>query len=180
MFKPAMVERQNPNFLRATKVALSAVALAFLFGQCFLTIRNINAWPMSSHNFFAFIPPEPVVRLIFRAADAKGNWTEPMHVGQAMPVEFFRANQIVMQVVRGQSAAEAVSICALMVRYLREQRNLAFDETMRPAPLPKDFDISIGEIAAELRSYDSKSPKTRGTVVLTEPLVRCASVQSPR
>ncbi len=147
------------------KRCLSGGLAAFVAVQLSLTAVDRNYWPLSSHNFFAFIPSDPFLRIGFVVGDDKGRWTPPALIGHAMPLEFFRANQLAYRWGIEGTPAQREALCQLMLRFVKEGRGAAFDETLAPIDL-RDMP-SADRLAVQVlrKSYDSRRPDKRGEVL---------------
>lgn len=139
--------------------------LAFCSAQISLTVLDRNAWPLSSHNFFAFQPGVLVqrVELELTAADGRRLVGVP---GQFMPIEFFRANRIVQQVFAPDEFDEPKrQLAAETLRLLRTDPWPKFDETLPAITagsadfLPVQLDVVV-----EDRWYDPAGRSTRARV----------------
>src|SRR5690349_12462452 len=108
------------------KLTLESCLAAFFVAQTYLTIIDENRWPLSSHNFFAFIPAEPVVTLSVRVGNRDGKWTQYSHPGSVMRIEFFRANQVLMKFGIINSEKRSM-LCHILLNNLNDQKWRAFD-----------------------------------------------------
>src|SRR5262245_20893451 len=88
------------NFLRPTRIrAVCSFFLAYFSIQMWHTIRDKNRWPFCSYNMFSYFmsdhQTQPRVRLITDNGLTRG----PMVPWGLMPVEFFRVEKILRQVL---------------------------------------------------------------------------------
>ncbi len=112
------------------------------------TLKDRNTFPFCSYNVFAFLAPTRLVtpRAVLRQSDGA---TQVVPLGRVVPLEFFRARQVVMrQVVGSDDPVRGERIAAGLLRRLNEAPWPAFDETLasaRPAPGTRfvGFDVEL-------------------------------------
>lgn len=107
--------------------------LALLFAlqttQLILVRLGYRLWPFCSYDMFAqravATPQTLQVTLIDDQGDATG-----VHPGAVLPIEFFRANELIYEIfVRGQDSERKQRLAADILRRLNEEPWPAFDET---------------------------------------------------
>lgn len=108
-------------------------ALALFFAlqttQLVLVRLGFRLWPFCSYDMFAQRAASNPQTLQVTLIDDQGDATR-VHPGAVLPIEFFRANELIYEVfVRGRDSERQQRLAADILRRLNEEPWAAFDET---------------------------------------------------
>jgi|GEM_PF-2321904 len=155
-------------------IALRLAAWAGLGGwvvrQLLQTLANRPRWPWVPQNMFAHDLADPVRRLVVALWDSHGNHVlvEP---GNVLPVEFFRAQRMLLQVFAPESDDQHKDEFAqrLLAR-LNDRPWRAWDEVdasarARPGTRFVGFDLALAEFEFERRRSIHERPQPSGASV---------------
>lgn len=161
-------ERIHASRTRHKCVLLVFAALFFgvqLAHTCFRT----NNWPFCSYSLFSFRPGLAVstLRVIFHGADGS---TQTGRAGQLVPLEFFRAQQVLYDVyVRSDDRVRATAVAHVLLDRLNSAPWAGFDETLAAARQPSGVQfVGFDIILQILETGSPSSPRTPPVVVRSQ------------
>jgi hypothetical protein len=133
---------------RSRQLWLANFLIVFFFIQLFHTFVNVNHWPFCSYNMFNVTTPSRVITLkaILYQADGSRQTVSP---GRILPIEFFRANNLVSEVYRKSDQREVQDLLSADIIFrLNNAPWGAFDETFSSARPIGDSPFTGIEIVA--------------------------------
>lgn len=157
-----MLSGERAYAMSARRRALLLALLALLFGaQLAHTVADRNTWPLCSYNVFSYLPPArlSVPRAVLHQDDGA---TQVVALGKLVPLEFFRARQVILDVlVRGDDPLQGERVASALLRRLNERPWPAFDETLasaRPAPGRRFVGLDLVLYVVDTADYRPPGP----------------------
>lgn len=147
----------------ALQLAAWSALAAWVIRQLIQTLANRPRWPWVPQNMFAHDLPDPVRRVVVALWDSQGGHVlvEP---GNVLPVEFFRAQRMLIQVFASKARGlERDAFALRLLARLNDRPWSAWDEVdaaARPRPGTRfvGFDLALAEFEFEERTSLRERP----------------------